>query len=140
MTTSHTLPEAVDPTRRQLRVLYADDMLQLRELIAIVLNQDGHTVETAATGVEALEKITSTPARYDVVITDGCHFPEVKDAGAGEVVAIAAPAVAQALMRVLDDPKGRERMGAAGRKLVEDRFTWRRAAERCIEVYGQIIR
>jgi len=74
MTTPSTLPDAVDPARKQLRVLYADDMLQLRELLVIVLSRDGHTVDTAANGFDALEKITATPQAYDVIITDH-HMP-----------------------------------------------------------------
>ena len=74
MTTSTILPEAVDPARKQLRVLYADDMLQLRELLVIVLSRDGHTVDTAANGFDALEKVTAAPSAYDVIITDH-HMP-----------------------------------------------------------------
>lgn len=66
-----------DPTgapRKALRVLYADDMLQLRELIAIVLARDGHAVDTVPNGEQALAKISSTEPAYDVIITDH-HMP-----------------------------------------------------------------
>jgi len=51
-------------------VLYADDMLQLRELIAIVLGRDGHTVETAANGQEALAMAQGAATPVDLVISD----------------------------------------------------------------------
>lgn len=60
--------------RRPLRVLYADDMQQLRELIAIVLGRDGHTVDGMPNGEMALEKILADCTAYDVVITDH-HMP-----------------------------------------------------------------
>ena len=74
MTTPITSPDAVAPIRQQLRVLYADDMLQLRELIVIVLGRDGHTVDTVPNGEQALEKIFADPSAYDLVITDH-HMP-----------------------------------------------------------------
>jgi len=76
MNTSASTTDAATPIRKQLHVLYADDMLQLRELIAIVLGRDGHTVDTAATGRQALDKITANPSGYDVIITDH-HMPEL---------------------------------------------------------------
>ena len=73
-----------------------------------------------------------TPA----VVSTQCHFPEVADAGAGEVVPLKAAAVAAAVRRVLDDPSLRRRMGTAGRELVAARFTWPRIAEKSLEAYS----
>ncbi|HEY1378387.1 MAG TPA: glycosyltransferase [Gemmataceae bacterium] len=73
-----------------------------------------------------------TPA----VVSTACHFPEVAEAGAGEVVPLDAAAVATALGRVLADPALRERMGRAGRELVAARFTWPRIAARSVETYA----
>lgn len=76
MITPETTPNEVAPARKALRVLYADDMRQLRELIVIVLGRDGHLVETVANGQEAIEKITSVAQPYDVIITDH-HMPGI---------------------------------------------------------------
>ena len=76
MTTSAPSNDTAAPHKKQYRVLYADDMQQLRELIAIVLGRDGHLVQTAANGREALDKIISDPTGYDVVITDH-HMPDL---------------------------------------------------------------
>jgi len=74
MTSPETTPSPEAPARKPLRVLYADDMRQLRELIVIVLGRDGHVVETVPNGEEALEKIFASTVPYDVVITDH-HMP-----------------------------------------------------------------
>lgn len=70
-----TSPTAV-PTKRALRVLYAEDVRQLRELLQIVLTKEGHTVECVADGLLALEKVTANPGAYDLVITDH-HMPNM---------------------------------------------------------------
>ena len=70
-----TLPAAV-PTKRTLRILYAEDVLQLRELMQIVLSKEGHTVDCAADGDLALQKVKADPSAYDLVITDH-HMPNL---------------------------------------------------------------
>ena len=74
-------------------------------------------------------------ARVPAVISEACHFPEVGEHGAGEVVPLDAAAVAAALDRALSDPDRRREMGAAGRRLVEERYTWARVAETSLDVY-----
>jgi CheY-like chemotaxis protein len=66
--------KAATPVSKPLRVLYADDMQQLRELLIIVLGRDGHAVTTAPNGEEAAEKIMADPTAFDVIITDH-HMP-----------------------------------------------------------------
>jgi CheY-like chemotaxis protein len=76
MQPSPSLPPAAAPTKRTMRVLYADDVRQLRDLLNIVLSKEGHTVECVADGLQALEKVTATPGAYDLVITDH-HMPNM---------------------------------------------------------------
>jgi glycosyltransferase involved in cell wall biosynthesis len=76
-----------------------------------------------------------TPA----IVSDACHFPEVAEVGAGEVVPLDATAIAAALGRVLADAGRRERMGEAGRGLVTARFTWPAIAARTIETYAGMV-
>ena len=45
----------------------------------------------------------------------------------------------QALERMLDDPERRARMGAAGRKRVEEKFTWRAVAAATAQAYAEVI-
>jgi glycosyltransferase involved in cell wall biosynthesis len=69
------------------------------------------------------------------VISQACHFPEVAEVGAGEVVPLEAEAVAAALRRVLSDPQRRKRMAAAGRELIASRYTWSQVAAQTLEAY-----
>jgi glycosyltransferase involved in cell wall biosynthesis len=45
----------------------------------------------------------------------------------------------QALERMLDDPERRERMGAAGRKRVEELLSWRAVAQKVARAYEEVI-
>lgn len=64
------------PTKKSLRVLYADDMKELRQLLEVVLGRDGHKVESVADGHLALNLLRTDPSAFDVVITDH-HMPTV---------------------------------------------------------------
>jgi len=78
MTSSPTLPSpqtrGEKTAARPLRVLYADDMLELRELMGHVLGREGHTLETASNGEMALTQLRLAPDNYDLLITDH-HMP-----------------------------------------------------------------
>jgi len=91
--------------------------------------QEGFSVAT----LEALA------CRLPVVISTGCHFPEVAEAGAGVVVDLDPQAFADALCRVLEDASSRQRMGDAGRHLVEQRYTWPVIAERAEAMYAAVV-
>lgn len=70
MPTSSTTKTAA----RSLRVLYADDLPELRELMRLVLSRDGHDLEGCGDGSEALARIEREPDRFDLLITDH-HMP-----------------------------------------------------------------
>jgi two-component system chemotaxis response regulator CheY len=75
MTTTSTTPDTAR-SRKSLRVLYADDMRELRQLLEIVLGRDGHRVDSVGDGHLALELIRKDLKAYDVVITDH-HMPTI---------------------------------------------------------------
>ena len=56
--------------KKTYRILYADDMAELRTLVQISLARDGHTVECVADGKPAIELLRAHPDAFDVVITD----------------------------------------------------------------------
>ncbi len=47
--------------------------------------------------------------------------------------------LAEAIMRLIDDPALRQRMGEAGRKRFEEHYTFDKCAERLIEVFEQVL-
>lgn len=76
MSSSLTQVAQSDGTRKSLRVLYADDMRELRQLMEIVLGRDGHRVDSVPDGNLALDLLRKNPSAYDVVITDH-HMPTI---------------------------------------------------------------
>lgn len=62
--------------KKQLRVLYADDMRELREIARIALTREGHVIECVADGQQALDRITADPHGYDLLISDH-HMPHL---------------------------------------------------------------
>ena len=64
----------------------------------------------------------------------------VEDGVTGLLVPPARPGdLAAALRRVLDNPELGRRLGRAGRRRVEERFSWASVAERTEQVYGEAI-
>jgi diguanylate cyclase (GGDEF)-like protein len=58
----------MNSTEGFLRILVVDDEESLRDIVSMVLLDDGHTVSTASNGDKALEKIYGKP--FDLVLTD----------------------------------------------------------------------
>lgn len=63
------------PAKRFLRILYADDLRDLREVMRLTLSRDGHGIECVEDGLLALARVTADPA-FDLVITDH-HMPNM---------------------------------------------------------------
>ena len=70
---STTLPTVAT---RSLRILYAEDMRELRQVAEMSLTRQGHTIECCADGRDALNRINATPDAFDVLITDH-HMPNL---------------------------------------------------------------
>ncbi len=62
--------------RRTIRILYAEDVHELRDLARVVFAREGHSVECAVDGAEALVRLNETPDAYDLLITDH-HMPRM---------------------------------------------------------------
>jgi glycosyltransferase involved in cell wall biosynthesis len=81
---------------------------------------------------------TGTP----LVATDGGALPEVTGTDGDTVLQCPAgdkDALAAAIARGLDDAELRARIGAAGRKRVLDRWTWKLCAEQTVEQYREVL-
>ena len=70
------LPDESASPKRPLRILYADDMRELREVARIALTREGHLIECVGDGQQAIDRVTAQPDRYDLVISDH-HMPHV---------------------------------------------------------------
>jgi len=77
-----------------------------------------------------------------LVATDGGALPEVTGSDGDTVLQCPAGdsgALAATIRRGLDDPELRARIGAAGRRRVVERWTWRRCAELTVEQYREVL-
>ncbi|MFC2001653.1 glycosyltransferase [Chloroflexota bacterium] len=92
-----------------------------------------------AFGVSALE---AQALGIPVVATNIGGIPEiVKDGESGLLVEPQNPkAIADAIIRLLDDEALRKRMGARGRKLVEEKYDWNENAKEMEALYSEFVR
>jgi two-component system chemotaxis response regulator CheY len=60
---------------RHLRILYADDLPELRDVVRLTLSREGHGIECHADGQLGLARVTADPD-FDLVITDH-HMPNM---------------------------------------------------------------
>ena len=56
--------------KKARRVLYVDDMRELREVARMALSRAGHHVECVADGSDAFDLLSAQPEAFDVVISD----------------------------------------------------------------------
>jgi glycosyltransferase involved in cell wall biosynthesis len=76
-----------------------------------------------------------------VVATKAGALPEVLgEEGAGILVPPRdSAALAAEIRKILADPEARARMGKMGRRRIEELFTWKKVAERTVNVYRELI-
>jgi two-component system chemotaxis response regulator CheY len=71
----HVSPATHLPPKRHLRVLYADDLPELRDVMRMALSRQGHGIECVEDGRYALDRVLADPG-FDLVITDH-HMPRM---------------------------------------------------------------
>jgi glycosyltransferase involved in cell wall biosynthesis len=99
----------------------------LTDADALVMCSDSESFGTSV--VEALA------AGLPVVVTQTCPWPEVQTVGCGFWVPQSADAIAAALLQILRDPVAARRMGASGRALVRDKYSWDSIGRTMADVY-----
>jgi glycosyltransferase involved in cell wall biosynthesis len=70
-----------------------------------------------------------------VLISEGCHFPDVERAGAGSVVRIDLDSLEGGLRRMLSNPSGLKEAGERGYRLVSQEYSWQRVTSTLIDTY-----
>lgn len=119
------------------RILFTG-MLDARAKLSALAAADLFVLPSYSEGL-SLATLEALACGVPVVITESCNFPEVAAAGAGEVVRADARALEAALRKVLRDEAMRARMGAMGRRLVEERYTWDKLGDRMLELYRDVL-
>lgn len=64
------------PPKRRWRILYAEDVRELRDVARLALTRDGHSLECEVDGQLALKRITADPSAFDLILTDH-HMPNM---------------------------------------------------------------
>jgi CheY-like chemotaxis protein len=107
--------------QRRPRILVVDDEPLVCESVAMLLAHDGHEVETAGSGEEALFKQGS--AQFDVVITDFA-MPGMKGDQLSAALKQRAPSLPVLLLTAFPPPTRPSRLILSSRS----RFFWTRCA------------
>lgn len=76
MSANPPVTPAAAPTlpARPLRILYAEDVRELRELARMILTLLGHSLECCDNGQLAWDRVQQSPDDFDLIITDH-HMP-----------------------------------------------------------------
>ena len=101
------------------RLLVVDDEAEIRAMLGEILALDGHVVEQAADGDEALARLAER--RYDLVISD-LLMPALDGPGLYERLRQTDPAMADRLLFITGDtlsPSARRFLERAGRPVIE---------------------
>lgn len=73
------------------------------------------------------------------IVSEDCHYPIISQIDAGFVIPLEHHAVVKAMRDMFESEQLRQQMSLNARELVLDRFTWPKVAQRCVEVYGDLI-
>ncbi len=73
-----------------------------------------------------------------VIVSKQCGLSEVTVRGAGFEVEIEHTQLEEAIKRLLDDSALRASMGSNARKFVQETFTWDKACDKVLELYGRL--
>lgn len=84
--------------------------------------------------IAVLEALASGTA---VLLSPGCHFPEVEKAGAGRIVSLEPAAIGGALDDLLASTPALRAMGERGRAFVRETYSWDRITATMLDVYSE---
>jgi glycosyltransferase involved in cell wall biosynthesis len=99
------------------------------QLLVIPSRQEAMSIVVLEAG------ISGTP----VLITDQCGFNDVAIVNGGIVVSASVESIQKGLIEILKDAEKLRSMGRNLKKYVEDKFTWKKAVERYLQLYCKIL-
>jgi glycosyltransferase involved in cell wall biosynthesis len=113
-------------------------LLTAREKAAALVSADvfAHPSQSEALPLSVLEACASG---LPVVVTRACNIPEVAEYQAGFVIGDSLEELREAIGRALGSPDLRRTLGAHGRRMVAERFTWDRLLEQLEGLYREVI-
>ena len=101
------------------------DLLERSNLFCLPSDAEGFSMAV----LEALANSTA------VLLSPGCHFPQVETYGAGKVVATEEGAMAKAMGELLKDRHELKEMGRKGREFVVRLYSWDMIVNKMENVY-----
>ena len=78
-------------------------------------------------------------AATPVLVSEGCHFPEIAARDAGLVVPLTVPDLAQGIRRYCADPDRTLQIGLRGQQMILGDYTWPSIAGRMSEAYTHTV-
>jgi len=88
-----------------------------------------------------LSVIEAMAAKLPVVASRGGAIPEnIEDGVTGKLVPVKNPdALAKAIISVLEDPANAEKRAKAAKSVIQKKFSWEKAAENMLSLYGETL-
>jgi glycosyltransferase involved in cell wall biosynthesis len=84
--------------------------------------------------------IEALAAGVPVIVTAACNIPGIEEQNVGLISTTEVSTLSQAMIRLADNPALRKQMGANGRTMVSNTYTWDRIAAQMTTVYQNILR
>ena len=84
--------------------------------------------------IAVLEALATSTA---VLLSPGCHFPEVETAGVGHIAESDPVTLSRALANLLGSPEKLKKMGSKGRDFVSRHYSWDAITELLLEAYSE---
>lgn len=81
-----------------------------------------------------LEALSNSTA---VLLSPGCHFPEVERAGAGRIVEPEPGSLSNGIAKLLQDKEKLKEMGRKGRDFVSRNYSWDAITDRLLDTYSE---
>jgi len=112
-------------------------MLTGEEKLDLLARADLFCLPSEAEGfsLAILEALASATA---VMISPGCHFPEVEAAGVGRIVVPDPESLAEGLMGLLVDRRRLHAMGEKGRAFAEREYSWEHVTSELLSLYERV--